>query len=103
MADERPTDEAIPTPIAWEPPESEEQLRAEERDVREHANGEAAIRGASIVGSLGGNVPVGSGALVGQGGALGVQETQREEALDDRRPLADDERPRDAADEGNRP
>jgi hypothetical protein len=102
MADERPTESAVPTPIAWEPPETEEQLRAEEREVREHANSEAALRGASIVGALGGNVPTGSGALIGQGGALGIQETQREEGLDPRRPLADEERPRDAADTDDR-
>jgi hypothetical protein len=91
MADERPADDATPTPIAWEPPETVDELRAEQREVREAANSETALRGASVVGALGGNVPIGSGALVGRGGALGVEETDREEELDDRVHLGEDD------------
>jgi hypothetical protein len=94
MSDPRGTDDALPTPIAWEPPRTEQELRAEERAVREAANSETAIRGAGVVGALGGNVPIGSGAVMGRGGALGVEETRREADLDER--LALDE-PREEA------
>ena len=84
MADERRDEDAVPTPMAWEPPGSEEELRAEQREVREEANSEAAIRALGVVGALGGNVPVGSGGIMSRGGALGVEETQREADLDER-------------------
>jgi hypothetical protein len=83
MDEQRGTDDSVPTPIAWEPPESDEQLRAEERAVRVAANRDAAIRGAGLAGALGGNVPIGSGGVIGQGGALGIEETEREERLNE--------------------
>lgn len=81
MDHDRTNDEPTPTPIAWEPPETEGELQAQQRVVREAANSETAIRAASVVGALGGNVPIGSGALVGRGGALGMEQTDREEAV----------------------
>jgi hypothetical protein len=83
MDEQRGSDDPVPTPIAWEPPETEEQLRGEERAVREAANQDAAIRGAGLAGALGGNVPIGSGGVIGRGGALGIEETQREELLEE--------------------
>jgi hypothetical protein len=82
--DERRDEERVPTPIAWEPARSEEELRAEQRDVPEVANSEAAIRAVGVVGALGGNVPIGSGGIMSRGGALGIEETDREADLDER-------------------